>query len=152
MQIPIHQLLISKVGCSLDMVTIALFILTMFIAEIVVSINPGIPVEIIHFKTLIPIIILQTTMIIFAQICILHNVKVALPSLLHSVAKNMIMYMADYSISFQITLNFYICIKSVKVYVDNIGCFSYHFGEHLQTVSIIFHRLENNGFTIRPAN
>ena len=66
MQIPIHQLLISKVGCSLDMVTIALFILTMFIAEIVVSINPGIPVEIIHFKTLIPIIILQTTMIIFA--------------------------------------------------------------------------------------
>jgi hypothetical protein len=100
MQIPIHQLLISIVGSSLDMVTIHLLILTILTTGMVVSVIPGIPVEIVHFKTLIPISILPTTMIIFAWICILHTFKVALPSLLHFVAKNMIMDMADYSITY----------------------------------------------------
>ena len=96
----IHQLLISIVGCALDMVTIALFILTMLIAGIIVSITPGIPVEIIHFKNLIPISILSTTKIFAAGTCILHILKVALQCFLHSVTKNIIMDMAEYIITY----------------------------------------------------
>ena len=78
------------------------------------------------FKTLIPISTLPATMIFFAGICILHMFKVALQCFLHSVAKNMIMDMVDYIISFQVTLSFYICIKSVKVYFGNISFSSYY--------------------------
>ena len=42
-------------------------------------------------------------------------------------------------------------LETVKVYIDDVGCFLYHFDEHLQTLSIVLNRLEENGFTVNPA-
>ena len=41
-------------------------------------------------------------------------------------------------------------LKTVEVYIDDVGCFSHHFEEHIQTLSIVLTRLEDNGFTVNP--
>ena len=42
-------------------------------------------------------------------------------------------------------------LETVKVYIDGVGCFLHHFDEHLQTLSIVLTRLEENGSTVNPA-
>ena len=39
-------------------------------------------------------------------------------------------------------------LETVEVYIDDDGCFSHHFEEHIHTLSIVLTRLEENGFTV----
>ena len=40
--------------------------------------------------------------------------------------------------------------ETVEVYIDDVGCFSHHFEEHIHTLSIVLTRLEENGITVNP--
>ena len=41
-------------------------------------------------------------------------------------------------------------LETVEVYIDYVSCFSHHFEEHIQTLSIVLTRFEENGFTVNP--
>ena len=41
-------------------------------------------------------------------------------------------------------------LETVEVFIDDVGCFSHHFEEQIQTLSIVLTRLEDNGFTVNP--
>ena len=39
-------------------------------------------------------------------------------------------------------------LETVKVYIDDFGCLSHHFDEHLTTLSAVLTRVEENSFTV----
>ena len=42
-------------------------------------------------------------------------------------------------------------LDNVEVYIDDIGCFSSSFTNHVYTLDIILTSLEQNGFTVNPS-
>ena len=42
-------------------------------------------------------------------------------------------------------------INDVKIYIDDIGCFSSTFSSHIQTLDMILTHLEQNRFTVSPS-
>ena len=47
--------------------------------------------------------------------------------------------------------NLFCHLDNVEVYIDDIGCFSSSFANHVNTLDIILTRLEQNGFTVNPS-
>ena len=47
--------------------------------------------------------------------------------------------------------NLFCDLDKVKIYIDDIGCFSSTFKTHIITLNEILTRLEQNGFTVNPA-
>ena len=47
--------------------------------------------------------------------------------------------------------NLFCDLDNVKIYIDDIGCFSSTFVAHMQTLDIILTDLELNGFTVNPS-
>ena len=41
-------------------------------------------------------------------------------------------------------------LETAEGYIDDVSCFSHHFEEHIQTLSVVLTRLEENGFTVNP--
>ena len=42
-------------------------------------------------------------------------------------------------------------LDDVEIYIDDVGCFSMNFSDHLHLLDTILHRLQANGFTINPS-
>ena len=47
--------------------------------------------------------------------------------------------------------NLFSDLDNVEVYIDDIGCFSSSFANHICTLDIILTHLEQNGFTVNPS-
>ena len=39
----------------------------------------------------------------------------------------------------------------MDIYIDDVGCLSMNFKDHLHSLDTILHRLQANGFTINPS-
>ena len=39
-------------------------------------------------------------------------------------------------------------LETVKVYIDDSGCFSHHFEEHIQSLSVVLTRVEEDSLTV----
>ena len=42
-------------------------------------------------------------------------------------------------------------LDDVEIYIDDVGCFSMNFPDHIHLLDTILHRLQANGFTINPS-
>ena len=42
-------------------------------------------------------------------------------------------------------------LDDVEIYIDDVGCFSMNFSDHIHLLDTILHRLQANGFTINPS-
>ena len=40
----------------------------------------------------------------------------------------------------------------VEIYIDDVGCYSLNFSDHIHLSDTILHRLQANSFTINPSN